>query len=237
MKKTKIVGIMLLVSMLSFEILGEDQTFEMKTYTARLEESKGNILIHHGEVKILELPLLTFVDQQGGKRSKIWIIPEKVKVSKDGENTEIKISFKKPGSIKKFDKEIILMPDSISIDVKALPSKTLLCQSVIQLSPEVFTGSEYSGIKGKKTISGKMPVEIPAKPKYVINELKRLSKITFAKTKIGSVVFEFTQKSPRGIGDSRSMKSKPYYSCHYVKNCKADKECRYSATIKITGKE
>ncbi len=240
MSKILIVFTLGLTGFLSTGVLAQDQIFMMKTYAAKLEAKSGQVTIDSEGFKVLELPLMTFNDQKDGKHTRIWPprsgCSPQIKVTQEGQNTHIHISYNKPGLVQSFEKTILLMPRSISVEVKMVPFRTFYsCSSGLKLLPQVFDGATYTGINQKKQVSGILPQGIPTKQKFVWNGLGRLTEITFTNTKIGTVAFEFDKKSPRGLSDFRAVDWSKKYNLHYFKiNYPSGKKFQYAATIQIT---
>jgi Concanavalin A-like lectin/glucanases superfamily len=236
MQKALIMVIMYLVCGLSVGALAEDRIFMMKTYAAKLEKN-GVLTVDSEGYKVLSLPLMTFNDKVKTHK-RIWP-PRKftpvIKVSKSAESTVINISYSKAGLVKSFEKTITLMPDSISVEAATVPFRTFYsCSSGIEIYPKVFDGAKYVGLNRKKLVSGKMPAGIPVKNQFTLNGLGRLEEITFTQTKVGTVSFNFTRKSPRGLSDLRAAAWLKKYNFHFFKiKYPANKVFKYAVTIKI----
>ncbi|MCF6176649.1 MAG: SGNH/GDSL hydrolase family protein [Victivallaceae bacterium] len=212
--------------------------FKMKNYSAKLA-GNGTLVVSSNDYQVMTLPMMTFSEKV--KTSKrVWpprinFFPD-IKVTEADGKTEINISYSEPGMVKSFEKKVIFTADTISVTAQAIPAKKFYaCTSGIELNPEVFDGAEYNGVNNDKPVADKMPEGVPEKHQFTFNGLGRLAKIVFSKTKIGTVLFDFTRKSPRGLSDYRALKWSRKYNFHYFKiNYPADKLFSYTATIKIS---
>ncbi|MCF6176361.1 MAG: SGNH/GDSL hydrolase family protein [Victivallaceae bacterium] len=233
--------IMVMIGLVSFQqavAQPKARIFKMKNYSAKLA-SNGTLSVSSNDYKVMTLPLMVFNEKI--KTSKqVWpprrnFSPE-IKITETDEKTEINISYSKTGIIKSFKKKIILTPDTISVAVKTVPAKVFYdCSSGIKLFPEVFDGAEYRGLNNNKPVSEKMPEGTPEKHQFTLNGLNRLSEIIFSKTKIGTISFNFTRKSPRGLSDFRYLAWSRKYNFHFFKiNYPAGKVFAYTVTIKIS---
>ena len=203
MSKFIMVCALSLVGFTSTRAFAQDQIFMMKNYAAKLELASGQVVIDSEGFKLLKLPLMTFNDQVNGKHTRIWPprsgCSPQIQVTQKGENTLINIRYDKSGLVKNFEKTILLMPDSISIETSLIPVRTFYsCSSGIELLREPFDGSDYTGINKKKSVSGTLPQGIATKSQFVWNGLNRISEIAFTKTKVGTVSFDFGKKKSPG---------------------------------------
>jgi lysophospholipase L1-like esterase len=233
--------IMVIVGLVGFQqavAQPKARIFKMKNYSAKLV-SNGTLSISSNDYKVMTLPMMTF-NEKIKTSKRVWpprknFLPA-IKVTETDEKTEINISYSKTGMIKSFEKKIILTTDTISIAVKTVPAKVFYaCTAGLELFPEVFDGAEYTGLNNNQPVAGKMPEGIPVKHQFTLNGMDRLEEIVFSKTKIGTVSFNFTRKSPRGLSDYRALKWSRKYNFHYFKiNYPADKLFAYTTTIKIS---